>query len=142
MKKKLYFIVLVMLFSVSPNTMANNHFCNLNWTINQNNNATIIFRNKSDYSMVLKIMYSRGGLFQTITLSPKSFRTVSFNKSGNFKLKIKATRYGQSSYHDGGAFSVTCNEREWTEGEMSFQMSSYGNGLGPSISAKEFESNQ
>lgn len=142
MKKKLYFIVLVMLLSVAPNTMANTHFSNLNWDISQNNNATIIFRNKSDYSMVLKILYSRGGLFHTVTLSPNSSRKVSFNKSGNFKLKIKATRYGQSSYHDGGTFSVICNESEWTEGEMSFQMSSYGNGLGPTISAKEFESNQ
>ena len=48
--------------------------------------------------------------------------------------------YGHTSYHDGGKFSVTCTKTEWTEGEMSFQLSSYGNGLGPSISAKQFES--
>ncbi len=50
MRKKLYFIVLVMLLSVAPNSMANTHFSNLNWDISQNNNATIFFRNKSDYS--------------------------------------------------------------------------------------------
>lgn len=56
-------------------------------------------------------------------------------------MKIKATHNGSVSYHDGGSFSVTCNDYEWTEGEISFSLSSYGNGLGPSISAKEFESN-
>ena len=72
-----------------------------------------------------------------------SSRAVSFSKSGTFKLKIKATpRYGQSSYHDGGKFSVTSTETEWTEGEMTFRMSTYGSGLGPSISAKEFESDK
>jgi hypothetical protein len=33
------------------------------------------------------------------------------------------------------------NEYEWTEGTMEFMLSTYGNGLGPTISAKEFESN-
>ena len=77
------------------------------------------------------------------SLPAHSSRTVNFNKSGTFKLKIKATSsYGQSSYHDGGKFSVTSTETEWTEGEMVFKMSTYGSGLGPSISAKEFESNE
>ncbi len=109
---------------------------------NRQNNATITFNNSSDYSMTLKIIYSYGGLYTIISLPAKSSKYVSFSNSGNFKLKIKATRYGQSSYHDGGTFSVTCTDTEWTEGEMTFEMSTYGNGLGPSITAKEFESDR
>ncbi len=107
----------------------------------QSTSATITFKNKSDYTMTLKVMYLRGGLYQTVTLSPHSSRVVSFSRSNSFKLKIKAVHNGSPSYHNGGNFSVTCTSTEWTEGEMSFSLSTYGSGLGPSISAKEFESN-
>ena len=104
--------------------------------------ASITFRNKSEYTMTLRIIYAGGGYFSTTTLRPHSSSIVTFSKSGSFKLKIKAvSSYGQISYHDGGNFSVTCTGTEWTEGEMSFQLSSYGSGLGPSISEKQFESN-
>lgn len=108
----------------------------------QKNQATITFQNKSDYTLTLKILNAiERGLYSTITLSPHSSRTVGFTKTAVYKLKIKATHLGTVSYHDGGTFSVTCTDTEWSEGTMSFEMSSYGNGLGPSISAKEFESN-
>ncbi len=109
--------------------------------LQQRTSATITFKNKSNYTMTLKIMYLRGGLYSTVTLSPHSSRVVSFSSSNTFKLKIRAVHNGSPSYHDGGNFSVTCTSTEWTEGEMSFSLSTYGNGLGPSISAKEFESN-
>lgn len=105
-------------------------------------NASITFKNQSDYTMTLRILYSGGGYYTSLTLRPHTSSKVSFPKSNTFKLKIKASSsYGQVSYHDGGKFSVKCTNREWTEGEMSFRLSSYGSGLGPSISAKEFESN-
>ena len=107
----------------------------------QDNNATITFSNKSGYSMVVKIIGYYGGLYQTVSLPPHTSKTVYFSKSATYKTKIQATRNGHTSYHKGGNFSVTCTETEWTEGEMSFQMSTYGSGLGPSISSKEFESN-
>ena len=104
--------------------------------------ANITFSNRSDYTMTLRILYADGGYYTSVTLRPHSSSKVNFSKSGNFKLKIKATpSYGQPSYHDGGKFSVTCTDQEWTEGEMSFQMSTYGSGLGPTISAQQFESN-
>lgn len=107
-----------------------------------NPKASIAFKNQSDYTMTLRIIYAGGGYYSTVTLRPHSSSKVTFSQSGSFKLKIKATSsYGQTSYHDGGKFSVTCTSSEWTEGEMSFQLSSYGSGLGPSISAKQFESN-
>lgn len=104
--------------------------------------ASIAFNNQSDYTMTLRILYAAGGYYSSVTLRPHSSSRVSFSKSGSFKLKIKASSsYGQVSYHDGGKFSVTCTDRERTEGEISFRLSSYGSGLGPSISAREFESN-
>lgn len=104
-------------------------------------NASITFKNKSDYAMTLKIMKIHGGLYSTISLPAHSIRTVMFSSTSSYKLKIKAVHNGSTSYHDGGKFSVTCNEYEWTEGTMEFMLSTYGSGLGPTISAKEFESN-
>ncbi len=91
--------------------------------------------------MTLKILYVSGGYYTTVSLPARSTRVVGFSRANTFKLKIKAVRYGHASYHKGGNFSVTCDSRGYTEGEMSFSMSTYGNGLGPSISAKEFERN-
>ena len=111
-------------------------------TYSSSQNASIMFKNQSDYTMTLKIINASGGLYSIITLRPRSSSKLNFSKSGTFKLKIKAvSSYGQVSYHDGRKFSVTCTSSEWTEGEMSFQMSSYGSGLGPTISAQQFESN-
>lgn len=113
-----------------------------NSSYSSSQNASITFRNQSDYTMTIRVLYAGGGYYSTVSLRPHSSQKLSFSKSGSFKLKIKAaSSYGQVSYHDGGKFSVTCTSSEWTEGEMSFQLSSYGSGLGPSISAKQFESN-
>ncbi|WP_317309367.1 hypothetical protein [Phocaeicola plebeius] len=141
MKVKFLYVVFTMMLLVAPTVMAQSVY---DYEYNsQKKNASITFRNSSDYTMTLKIIHSFGGLYTTVSLPAHSSRAVSFSKSGTFKLKIKATpRYGQSSYHDGGKFSVTSTETEWTEGEMTFRMSMYGSGLGPSISAKEFESDK
>lgn len=103
--------------------------------------ASITFKNLSDYTMTLRIIRATGGCYTSIILGPHSSRVVSFSNSSNFKLKIKATSsFGRTSYHDGGKFSVTCTDTKWSEGEMSFRMASNGSGLGPTISAKQFES--
>jgi hypothetical protein len=138
MKQIAFLILFCLTASFSTSIKAEN----LSQYYTQNNKATITFTNKSDYSMVVKIICYSGGLYQAIDLPPHSSRKSSFNKSATYKIKIKATpKIGYSSYHDGGDFSVTCTDTEWSEGEMTFQMSSYGSGLGPSISEKEFESN-
>lgn len=103
--------------------------------------ASITFRNRSSYTMTIKILYLRGGLYQTVVLGAGSSKSVAFGRSDTFKLKIKATLGRHTSYHKGDYFSVTCTPTEWTEGEISFMMASYGDGLGPKISSKEFESN-
>lgn len=103
--------------------------------------ASITFRNKSNYTLTLRVLYSSGGFYSTVVLNPRSSKVVNFSSSNTFKIKIKAAQNGSVSYHDGGYFSVTCTEYEWTEGEMSFQLSTYGSGLGPKISAEEFNSN-
>lgn len=132
---------MAIMLMISPTIIAQSTYSNNGYSV-QKNTASITFKNSSDYTMTLRIVHSFGGLYTTVSLPAHSSRAVSFSKSGTFKLKIKATKYGQSSYHDGGKFSVTCNDTEWTEGEMTFQMSSYGSGLGPSISAKEFENDR
>lgn len=142
--KNLKKILLIVCLTISTAAFANVDTANvpdIKQEFSAQNLANIRFNNRSDHYMTIKIIYSYGGLYTTINLPPNEARNVTFGKSGSFKLKIKATHNGMTSYHDGGDFSVTCTKYEWTEGEMTFTMSSYGTGLGPSISAKEFESN-
>lgn len=104
--------------------------------------ASMTFANNSAYSMTIRVLYAGGGYYSTVSLRPYSSSVLTFSQTNRFKIKIKAvSSNGHVSYHDGGNFSVKCTPSEWSEGKMSFQLSSYGNGLGPSISSKEFESN-
>lgn len=104
-------------------------------------NASITFKNKSNYTMTIRVLYSNGGCYGTVTLPPYASRTMSFLRTAAFKMKIKAESGNIISYHDGGHFSVTCNDYEYTEGTIEFSLSSHGTGLGPRISEKEFLSN-
>ena len=140
--KKYLFALLLVLFCVVT-TSAQSYYDDFNgFYQTKKQSATITFQNQSDYTMTLKVIKLYGGLYSTVVLSPHSSRVVSFNSTNDYKLKIKAVHNGRASYHDGGKISVTCTETKWTEGTMSFSMSTYGNGLGPTISAKEFESNE
>jgi len=103
--------------------------------------AKITFQNKSDYVMTVKVLGFYGGLYRTVTLSAQSSSTVYFKSTATYKLKIKAQKGRYISYHKGGSFTVTCTPTEWTEGTMTFTLSSYGTGLGPTISKQEFENN-
>lgn len=141
MKAKFLCLLLAMMF-VATSMMGKSVDCSPIYSSNPANRASVVFKNDSNYTMTLKIVHSFGGLYATVSLPKHSSSAIRFWKSGTFKLKIKAERYGLASYHDGGTFSVTCSDREWTEGEMTFQMSEYGSGLGPSISAAEFESDK
>ena len=139
-----FFTTLVVLLSICAlNTSAQTHYDGMGdlYAYQTRENASITFKNRSSYTMTVKIMKSYGGLYETVVLGPNSNRKVYFSSTSTYKMKIKATKNGSVSYHDGGSFSVTCDDYEWTEGEISFSLSSYGNGLGPSISTKEFESN-
>lgn len=140
--KKVILAFIIGLTSIIPTAAQYNYWNSpITSSYSSQPSAFISFKNLSDYTMTLRIVYAQGGYYTTVVLRPYSSSKVTFSKSGNFKLKIKATSSNDHvSYHDGGKFSVTCTDNEWTEGEMSFQMSSYGNGLGPSISAKQFES--
>ena len=55
------------------------------------NNASILFKNQSDYTMVLRIVGINGGLYTTVSLPAHSSRTVNFGNTATYKLKIKAT---------------------------------------------------
>ena len=104
--------------------------------------AKMTFRNDSQYNMTLKIIGIYKGLHSVVSLPAYSSRIVSFANSATYKLKIKAVNGSHVSYHNAGNFSVTCTKTKISQGQMTFKMSTYGSGLGPSISAKEFESNK
>ena len=137
------FVILLLafigVFSIPTIVAETQHWNQSEYTSSKN--ASITFSNKSGYTLTLKIIGLYGGLYRTIVLGPRSSEVVYFSSTATYKLKIKASKNGQVSYHKGGNFSVKCNNYEWTEGEMSFQMSTYGSGLGPSISASEFNCN-
>lgn len=103
--------------------------------------ATMTFHNDSQYNMTLRII-SKYGLHSIISLPAYSSRVVSFTNSATYKLKIKTVNGGHVSYHNAGNFSVTCTKTKISQGRMTFKMSTSGSGLGPRISAKEFESNK
>lgn len=129
-----------LIMSILAFNCATAQFYSLGYGAEQNSQtATMKFSNSSDYTLTIKIInYDGGGLYQRIVLTPHSSRIVSFKQSAKFKMKIKADYQGNVSYHKGGIFSVTNNYREYSQGEMTFSMSTYGSGLGPSISASEF----
>lgn len=104
--------------------------------------AKMTFRNDSQYNMTLKIIGIYKGLHSVVSLPAYSSRIVSFTNSATYKLKIKAVNGRHVSYHNAGNFSVTCTKTKISQGQMIFKMSTYGSGLRPSISAKEFESNK
>ena len=134
---KKYLTVLIFLL-VSTVTISAQKWADLSSLTTKN--ASITYKNNSEYTMTLKIIKPYGDLYTIVTLSPRSSRTVQFPSTSSYSMKIKAVRNGRASYHDGGVFSVTCNKYEWTEGVVEFKLSTYGSGLGPTISAKEFES--
>lgn len=139
--KHIKFILLLVLAVAIP---ANAQYYDDGYISYQNEKplAMITFKNKSPYHMTIKIIGLYGGLHEMVILPAHSSKNVYFDHTATYKTKIKASLRGNISYHKGGRFSVTCNETEWTEGEMSFQLATYGQGLGPKISAKEFESNK
>ncbi len=141
MKKYFLFAVMLLISVISVSAQSDLYSYNSDNYYVQTNQASITFRNTSNSTIVLKIIKSYGGLYRSVVLSPNSSQVVKFGSTSSYKLKIKAITNNNVSYHDGGDFSVTCTSTEWTEGTMSFSISSYGSGLGPKISAKEFESN-
>lgn len=141
MKKYFLIVVLILVSVISVSAQSDLYSYNSGNYYTQTNKASITFRNTSNSTIVLKIIKSYGGLYRSVVLSPNSSKVVQFGSTSSYKLKIKAITNNNVSYHDGGDFSVTCTSTEWTEGTMSFSISSYGSGLGPKISAKEFESN-
>ena len=86
MKVKFLYVVFTMMLLVAPTVMAQSVY---DYEYNsQKKNASITFRNSSDYTMTLKIIHSFGGLYTTVSLPAHSSRAVSFSKSGTFKLKL------------------------------------------------------
>lgn len=138
--KRIASLLIILLTCMAPSSAKGLMDTYANNTLSTNSSyAKITFKNNSDYTMTLKVIHQLGGLYGTVVLNPHSNREVSFGSSNTFKLKIKAVHNGIASYHDGGNFSVTCTATQRTIGEMSFSLSTYGSGLGPKISQKEFE---
>ena len=111
----------------------------------QKSNATMTFKNQSKYYMTVKILKLKGGLYYTVDLPPHSSETVDFYSSATYKMKIRAMVGGRASYQKGGKFTVTSTSERWSQGEITFKLvvtkTGGGSGLGPTISKKEFDSN-
>lgn len=105
--------------------------------------ATLTIMNRSSYSLTVKIMKTGGrGLYQTVSISPKSSSTVSFYRSDTFFTKTKATKGMETLYKKSGTFSIQCDEEGYSQATLEFFVSSGGGGTGQGISKAEFESNK
>ena len=103
--------------------------------------AKVSICNRSEDTITVKVMKSEGGLHSTVCLSPRSSRTVSFPKSGNFYTKTKAEKGWETLYKMGSQFNVYCENDGYTERTLEFYISSTGGASGQSISKSEFEKN-
>ena len=143
--KYTFIFIAALLFAIS--TSAQNYFgdYDLPTYTTQKSNATMTFKNQSKYHMTVKILKLKGGLYYTVDLPPRSSETVDFYSSATYKMKIRAMVNGRASYHKGGNFSVTSTSERWSQGEITFKLvvtkTGGGSGLGPTISKKEFDSN-
>lgn len=105
-------------------------------------NASLTINNRSDYTLTVKVMKTYGGLYSTVTISPRSSRSVSFSSSGSFYCKTKAENSWETLYKKSSGFSVQCDQFGYTQGSLDFYVSSSGYGnSGSSISKAEFEKN-
>ena len=106
-------------------------------------NASITIKNRSDYSLTVKILKTNGrGLYRTVYISPRSSSTVTFSSSDNFYTKTMAVKdglFGETLYRKGEAFSIQCDSQGYTEGTLEFYVSSTGGSSGQGISKSEFE---
>ena len=143
--KYIFLFIAALLFAIS--TSAQNYFgdYDIPTYTTQKSNATMTFKNQSKYHMTVKILKLKGGLYYTVDLPPRSSETVDFYSSATYKMKIRAMVNGRASYHKGGNFSVTSTSERWSQGEITFKLvvtkTGGGSGLGPTISKKEFDSN-
>ena len=143
--KYTFIFIAALLFAIS--TSAQNYFgdYDIPTYTTQKSNATMTFKNQSKYHMTVKILKLKGGLYYTVDLPPRSSETVDFYSSATYKMKIRAMVNGRASYHKGGNFSVTSTSERWSQGEITFKLvvtkTGGGSGLGPTISKKEFDSN-
>lgn len=105
--------------------------------------ATLTIMNRSSYTLTVKIMKTGGrGLYQTVSISPKSSSTVSFYRSDTFFTKTKASKGLETLYKKSGTFSIQCDEEGYSQATLEFFVSSGGGGTGQGISKAEFESNK
>ena len=143
--KHILLLIAALFYAIS--TSAQNYYgdYDLPTYTTQKSNATMTFKNQSKYHMTVKILKLKGGLYYTVDLPPHSSETVDFYSSATYKMKIRAMVSGRASYHKGGNFSVTSTSERWSQGEITFKLvvtkTGGGSGLGPTISKKEFDSN-
>ena len=105
--------------------------------------ASLTIMNRSSYTLTVKIMKTGGrGLYQTVSISPKSSSTVSFYSSDTFFTKTKASKGLETLYKKSGVFSIQCDEEGYSQATLEFFVSSGGGGTGQGISKAEFESNK
>ena len=145
MKKVLFIFALVIGFVLNMNGQS--------WYSNSGNSsgssyktsatASLTIMNRSSYTLTVKIMKTGGrGLYQTVSISPKSSSTVSFYSSDTFFTKTKASKGLETLYKKSGVFSIQCDEEGYSQATLEFFVSSGGGGTGQGISKAEFESNK
>lgn len=145
MKKVIFIIVLVIGFVLNVNGQS--------WYSNSGNSSSSSFKNsatasltimnRSSYTLTVKIMKTGGrGLYQTVSISPKSSNIVSFYSSDTFFTKTKASKGLETLYKKSGMFSIQCDAEGYSQATLEFFVSSGSGGTGQGISKAEFESNK
>ena len=141
MDMKKFFLMFVLIMGLIVNVSAQGWYSGSN--ISSSNSASLTIMNHSSYSLTVKIMKTGGrGLYQIVSIAPKSSSTISFYKSDNFFTKTKASKGYETLYKKSGIFSIQCDDSGYSQATLEFYVSSGSGGTGQGISKAEFESNK
>ncbi len=108
--------------------------------------AELHINNNSDRALDIKIMRNgyngQGSLHSRMSINPNSYSVKYFSSTGNYFLKVKATRYGRPpAYSQGNPFRVYVGEDGYSVLTISYSI--YESTLDPlsgeTISQAEFE---
>lgn len=141
MRRIITFCLLITFAVIAVNVYANDYVKESDYAY-LNYRASLSISNRSDYTLINKVMrINGGGLYATVTIPARASRIVYFSKSGSFYTKMKAENGLETLYKQDSPFSIQCDSSGYTEASISYYISSYGGSAGRTISKTEFEKN-
>lgn len=144
--KKLLILTLLSIFAFNLNAASSNSnnpsSSSVEITSRYGEQATMTFKNKSNYTLTVKVMKYYGGLYSSVTIPAGGSRSIGFSSSGSFYTKLRFSSSYEDIYKiDRSGFSVTNDGYQYSEGTITYYMSASNSGssAGSPSNKREFE---